>query len=111
MPNDVTQFVKTYHECLLSSRKKKQISFGRQPVTSLFETFSVALAGILAKTKNGNRFIVVIVEHLSRCLIAKARPSQIFDEALTCFYENIMESFGSLGTIMSNQNPACMSGV
>lgn len=110
LQRDISAFLKTCHERQLNSMQGKHVPPQRKPVSGLFDTSSVEFADPLMKTNEGNRFIIVGVQHLCRWLVAKALPSQTADVAVRLLVDNIVATFGSPRKMLSDQGPAFTSG-
>ena len=78
------------------------------PVSQLFETFSIDFFGPLPKTKNGKRYILIAVEHLTGWPLAWGTETATSAEVIKFVEEEIIHSFGPPRTIVSD-NATCFS--
>ena len=86
--NDVCQKTKPY------DREEFQI---RIPISGLFNTWSADFAGPLPRTESGNQYLLVVIENMSKCPIARAIPAEPFNSlgVLKFVKEEIILPFGS----------------
>ena len=78
------------------------------PVSQLFEPLSIDFAGPLPKTKNGRRYILIAVEHLTGWPLAWATETATSAEVIKFVKEEIIHSVGPPRTIVSD-NATCFS--
>lgn len=60
------------------------------PLTDLFDTFSIDFAGLLPKSKEGNRYTLIAVEHLTNWPIAVATKTATGAEVFRFVNEEII---------------------
>lgn len=106
---EVSDYVKSCHECQLCDNRKNTFCGNKQPVEKLFSTFSMDFAGPLPQSQHGNQYLLLAVEHLSRWVILKPTKSQTSTEAIKFFEDEIVRQFGSPGAIVTDGGPAFVS--
>jgi len=73
------------------------------PVEKLFERFALDFVGPLPTTMNGNAYIIVATEALTRWPLARAVSAADADTAAKFFYEEIVLQFGPPDTILTDR--------
>jgi hypothetical protein len=100
---DTLDYVQSCDTCQAYARLKKPEPAISIPVEKLFERFALDFVGPLPTTNNGNSYIIVATEALTRWPVAKAVPSADADEAAKFFYEDIVLQFGPPDTILTDR--------
>ena len=75
--SEVSNFVRICDVCQRTKPDNREKFQGRIPLSGLFNTWSVDFAGPLPKTKSGNQYLLVGIEHMSKWPVARARPGWI----------------------------------
>lgn len=107
---EITDYVRGCHDCQLFSPVPSYRTTKHIPITSLFETFSIDFAGPLEKTKSGNVYIIIAVEHLTNWPIACATPNSTSEEVLKFVRKEIVNQFGPPRSIISDNGTSFTSG-
>ncbi len=81
MRNDVAAHVRTCDECQKTKPYARYKSAQHQPVSGIFDTWSLDFAGPLPRTARGNRYLLVGVEHLTGWPVAAALPDALSTDA------------------------------
>lgn len=65
-------------------------------VSEIFNTYSMDFAGPVPNTRNGKRFILIAVEHLTGWHLAWATETPTAPEVIEFVEQEVMHSFGPL---------------
>lgn len=105
MTKDVANYVKNCKKCLLN----KVRSGTRQPMTIIdtpqgtFDTVVIDTVGPLAKTDNGNEYIVTLICDLSKYLIAIPTNSKDANTVARAIFEKFVLIYGPMKEIRTDQ--------
>ena len=108
MGKNIHDYVKSYEGCQKNKPVPRYRTTLSQPLTGLFQTFSIDFAGPLPRTAKGNRFLLIAVEHLTGWPIARATAASTADVVLNFVKDEIIYSFGPPTTIVSD-NAGCFT--
>ena len=100
---DTIEYVKSCHQCQAYARLQKPEPAISIPVEKLFERFALDFVGPLPTTMNGNAYIIVATEALTRWPLARAVSAADADTAAKFFYEEIVLQFGPPDTILTDR--------
>jgi hypothetical protein len=100
---DATEYVQTCVICQGYARLKKPEKPISIPVERLFERIALDFVGPLPETRNGNKYIIVATDALSRWPFAKAVPSADAATAARFLYDDIAMSYGIPESILTDQ--------
>ena len=103
---DMHHHVKSCRGCQHVKPVPKYHKTLRTPLTGLFDTFSIDFAGPLVPGPDGERYLLVAVEHLTGWPMARATLSDTADVVETFVKEEILRPFGPPGTIVSDNAKA-----
>ena len=90
MFEDVRQYVKTCDECQRRGKNKRTEPLHPIKVGQPFDRIGMDIVGPLPKTKNGNSYIVVATEYLTKWPEARAIPDAKASSVVSFFYEDII---------------------
>lgn len=85
MQQDTPAYIKSCHFCQLAAPNLQLSTAGLQPTLDLFHTFSMDFAELLPMTHNGNKYLLIAVEHLTGWPIVRAVSSQTSNVAIKFF--------------------------
>ena len=108
MYRDVQGYVRSCQGCQLAQPVPVYPTTLRMPLTGLFTAFSVDFAGPLPKTRSGEQYLLVGVEHLTGWPIARKTKDATDDTVNKFVQEEIIHSFGPPGVIISD-NALCFT--
>src|SRR6266542_3324258 len=93
MRNDIKEYAKTCFQCQQRGSMKQNNQKRTIPPTDIFERWGVDIVGPLPITREGNRYIVVVMDYFSRW--PKARPLKVAnsDTVEMFLYEEIICRF------------------
>jgi hypothetical protein len=100
---DAINYVKTCKTCQTYSRTQKPDAPIRIPVDRLFERIALDYIGPLPATDNGNKYILVAVDALTRWPLAKAVPDADAKATAQFIYDEIVLQYGPPETILTDQ--------
>jgi hypothetical protein len=100
---DTINHVKTCEICQRFNRLQKPPPPIQIPVQRLFERFALDYVGPLPETHQGNRYILVATEALTRWPIAKAVPDADAETSARFIYEEIVMQYGPPETILTDR--------
>jgi len=102
---DVRQYVVTCHTCQERYTARKQPPGALQPITvqEPWELVGMDILGPLHATKNGNTYILVVTEYLTKW--TEAFPMRSADASTVCklFFDNIIARFGAPRRLLTDQ--------
>ena len=90
MFNDIRQYVKTCDECQRRGKNRRNEPLHPIKVGQPFDRLGMDIVGPLPKTKNGNMYIVVATEYLTKWPEARAIPNAKAFSVVPFFYEDII---------------------
>lgn len=99
----IAQCVWSYKRCKFSRAAATYRTNLFVPLTSLFSTFPMDLAGPLPRSKYGNSFLLVCVEGLKGWPLSKATSDATANVIRGFILPDILHTFGSTKTIMSDK--------
>ena len=102
MRKDVADFVKSCDECQKAKPSVKDGVVSKMPVSGLFHTWSIDFAGPLPKSKRGNSFLAVAVEHLYNWPVAAAAFEPLSTVVVEFVKKEILMTFGNPIYILSD---------
>jgi len=79
------------------------------PVAGPMDRVAVDILGPLPITENGNKYIIVFCEYLTKFCITKALPNITADTVARTFVDEIVLKFGAPTTLLSDQGSNFMS--
>ncbi len=106
MERDILEWTKRCPECQQSARRSPGIAEPLHPLdppTSLFSRWSIDFIGRLPITADGNRWILVAIEHVSRWVVAKAMKEATAEEVAKFIYTEIVCQFGCPQEILTDR--------
>lgn len=103
MAQDISEWIASCEHCV--RRKSSKIQGKLQPLDSIapFETIGIDIMGPFEPTKNGNRFIVVIIDHFTKWVEAFAIESQTTLTIATKLVEEVICRHGAPRRILTDQ--------
>ncbi|GES92554.1 DDE-type integrase/transposase/recombinase [Rhizophagus clarus] len=103
MFNDICQYVRTCDEC--QRRGKNHCTEPLHPIKvgQPFDRIRMNIVGPLPKTKNGNMYIVVVTEYLTKWSKAHAIPNAKASSVVSFFYEDIICHHGCPKEILTDR--------
>ena len=104
--SEVSNFVRSCDVCQKTKLHNWKEFQRRIPVSGLFSTWSVDFAGPFPKTKDGNQYLLVGIEHTYKYPVARVMPAELFNDlgALTFVKEEIIVPFVSLKFVSSDND-------
>ena len=90
MFNDVRRYVQTCDECQRRGKNRRTEPLHPIKVGQPFDRLGMDIVGPLPKTKNGNMYIVVATEYLTKWPEARAIPNAKASSVVSFFYEDII---------------------
>ena len=106
---DLYDYVKSCEGCQFASSIPKYRTDLSLPITSLFDSFSIDFAGPFPASKDGSRFVLVAVEHLTGWPLARATSRSTSDVVLDFIKTEIIHPFGPPRSIISDNATAFTS--
>ena len=100
---DVLEYIRTCKVCQTHAKLQRPEKPMTIPVENVFERFALDYVGPLPRTHNGNRYIIVATEALTRWPIAKAVPEADAKTTAKFLYDEIVLQFGPPETILTDQ--------
>lgn len=97
---DVYDFVKSCDECQRMRPLRQYCTTLHRPLTSLFEVFSIDLAGPFPTTRECLKYLLVCVEHLTGWPIARATKDGTAETVMGVIQDEFMHLFGPPETVV-----------
>lgn len=103
MFNDVRQYVRTCDECQRRGKNRRIEPLHPIKVGQPFDRLGMDIVGPLPKTKNGNMYIVVATEYLTKWPEVRAIPNAKAASVVTFFYEDVICRHGCPKEILTDR--------
>lgn len=103
MFNDVRHYVRTCDECQRRGKNRRNEPLHPIKVGQPFDRLGMDIVGPLPKTKNGNMYIIVATEYLTKWPEARAIPNAKASSVVTFFYEDIICRHGCPKEILTDR--------
>ncbi|CAI7752062.1 unnamed protein product [Closterium sp. NIES-54] len=102
---DVKELVDEYVACMRNKAalKKAREELQSLPIRGLGYRWSLDLAGELPLSKKGKQYILVMVEHTSKWVEARALLSKNSGLIAEAFVEQVINMFGACGEVLTDQ--------
>ncbi len=102
MRSDVAAHFRTCDRCQETKPYIDYTSTQHRLVSGIFDVWSLDLAGTVPRTRNGNRCLLVGVEHLTGWPIAASLPNALSTDVVTFVRERIIDPFESPWNILTD---------
>lgn len=103
MYEDTRNYVKTCDECQRRGKNKRIEPLHPIKIGQPFDRLGMDIVGPLPKTKNGNMYIVVATEYLTKWPEARAIPNAKASSVVSFFYEDIICRHGCPKEILTDR--------
>ena len=103
MYEDIRSYVRSCDSCQRRGKAKNHQLLHPIPVESPFHQIGIDFVGPLPRTLNGNRYIIVAMDYLTKWPEAKPVPEATADQVATFLYEDIISRHGCPAKILSDQ--------
>ena len=103
MYDDVRRYVQSCDECQKRGKNKRTEPLHPIKVGQPFDRVGMDIVGPLPKTKNGNLYIVVATEYLTKWPEARAIPDAKASSVISFFYEDIICRHGCPKEILTDR--------
>jgi hypothetical protein len=103
MYKNIKSYVQSCDQCQRRGKYKRIEPFHPIPVFEPFYQIGIDIVGPLPRTKNGNRYIVVAIDYLTKWPEAKALPLVTAENVATFIYENIICQYRCPTKILSDR--------
>jgi hypothetical protein len=101
--NDVRRYVRTCDECQRRGKNRRTEPLHPIKIGQPFDRIGMDIVGPLPKTKNGNMYIVVATEYLTKWPEACAIPNAKASSVVSFFYEDIICRHGCPKEILTDR--------
>ena len=105
---DIHLYVRSCHDCQVMKPIPAYHSTLHIPLTHLFDVFSIDFAGPLPKTKNGNQYVLIAVEHLTGWPMACPTRDSTSSAVIEFLQNHLIHAFGPPSSIISD-NATCFA--
>ena len=105
---DIHLYVRSCHDCQVMKPIPAYHSTLHIPLTHLFDVFSIDFAGPLPKTKNGNQYVLIEVEHLTGWPMACPTRDSTSSAVIEFLQNHLIHAFGPPSSIISD-NATCFA--
>ncbi|XP_023243879.1 uncharacterized protein LOC111641862 [Centruroides sculpturatus] len=112
MNRDIKNYCQNCQRCALHKRKDKRTEAELQlfpPLTHLFERTAMDIVGPLPITNNGNKYILVFVDHFSRYAEAIPLPNTLSKTIAKAFVVNIILRHSTPVQLLTDRAPNLIS--
>src|SRR6185295_4845010 len=99
----VEEYVTTCATCQRRGKPKKKNLLHPITVSEPFELIGMDLIGPLPETSNGNKYIIVMTEYLTKWVEAEAIPDKKASTVAKFLYKNVITRFGTPKKMLSDQ--------
>ena len=103
MYKDIEEYIKTCDACQRRGRKGGKGYLNPIKVGKPFERIGIDFVGPLARTKKGNKYILVITDYLTKWPEAKALREATAENVVEFIYKDIICRHGCPGIILSDR--------
>lgn len=112
MSDDVKTFVRNCDVCQMAnpSNRAPASTLHPIPVSGLFHRWGIDMVGPLTTTKNGNRYLIVATEYLTKWVEATAVPDKTSD-GIHKFLMNLVYRFGACHVLLHDQGREFNNGL
>jgi len=105
MRKDITDYCMS---CTICQKRKKPQERSKTPIQPIlieepWELIGMDITGPLNKTKDGNRYILVFSDYVTKFAVAKAIPDQSAETVAKALVEDIFCRYGSPSRVLSDQ--------
>ena len=100
---DVETYVRACDACQRYNKERIKKDFITLQVGQVFERIALDFVGPLPETRNGNKYILVATEALTRWPIARASAAADADTTAQFIYEDIVMQYGAPTTILTDR--------
>ena len=103
MGRDIDGHVETCETCQRRGKPKKINPLRTIEVSRVFELIGMDLIGPLPPTSQGNRYIIVMTEYLTKWVEAKAIPNKKAETIAEFLYNDVIARFGTPERMLTDQ--------
>ena len=103
MYEDIRQYVQSCDSCQRRGKWKREEPLHPIPVGEPFHQIGIDYVGPLPRSTNGNRYIIVAMDYLTKWPEARATKEATADETVKFIYEDIICRHGCPGKILSDR--------
>lgn len=106
MGNEIRSYIESCNECQRIGKPKRDFSVIPIKVTEPFEQVGIDFVGPLKISKNGNRYIIVATDYLTKWPEAKPVPTAKAKEVTSFLYQEIICRHGAPSNLLSDRGAA-----
>ena len=106
MYDNIKEYIQSCKECAqFNVQRRKKPGFLQQeaPPEGVFEIMRIDFWKAPIRSSNGNQYVLVITDRLSKYVFARATPSATAKEAAAMLFEDIILKHGSIQCLQSDQ--------
>src|SRR6266542_1738497 len=103
MRNDIKEYAKTCFQCQQRGLMRQNNQKYTIQLTDIFERWGIDIIGSLSITREGNRYIVVVMDYFTRWSEARAIKAVNVKIVATFIYKKIICQFGSPRVLQSDR--------
>ena len=92
-------------------QKKPRAGLVPLPVSGPFDRVAVDIMGPLPQSENGNKYVIVFTEYLTRFVMARPLVSITARDVAECFMQTVVLEHGSPATLLSDQGANFLSAL
>jgi len=108
MYDSIKQYIRSCTECArfnVQRQKKPGFLQQEQPPDGVFEVLQMDFWKAPVRSNNGNQYVLIITDRLSKYVFARALPSETAKDAAEMLYEDIILKHGAIRYLQSDQGP------
>lgn len=102
LARDIGQYMSSCCECQIRVPAGSVDTRLSQPVFGLFHMLSIDFASLLPGTRRENRYILLVLEHLSGWRVVRATKSRTSDLTVRFFRGQVLRQFGSPKVVLTD---------
>ena len=102
--SDVVKFCKTCHYCQIHARHRlpKSLPAGSLDVSYPFQRIAVDFLGPYNTTEDGNRYILVVIDHFTKYAMAFPLPNRASETVARCLFDRVFCVFGFPESVLTD---------